>query len=196
MKAKRMSVARCAAFLCVVFAAAACGFTMAGQTAGNAPANPRVEQQDGFTMVGISVRTSNAKERVDSQIGKQWGRLMGDNLLAAIPNKADHNIVAVYTKYASDKNGEYTYVLGARVNKADEVPAGMVVQQVLPGRYAVFTSERGPVQQVVVATWKHIWEIPKDAPGGDRAYKTDFELYDQRAQNPADAVMEVHIGIR
>lgn len=158
--------------------------------------NPRVEQQEAFTVIGISVRTSNAKERQDSQIGKQWGRLMEENLLATIPNRADQNIVAVYTDYASDANGEYTFVLGARVNKADQVPGGMVVKHVVPGRYAVFTSERGPMQQVVVATWMRIWNTPKEQPGGDRAYKTDFELYDQRAQNPADSVMEVHIGIR
>lgn len=158
--------------------------------------NPRVEQQEGFTMVGISVRTSNAKERQESQIGKQWGRLMQENLLATIPQRADHHTIAVYTDYASDANGEYTFVLGARVNQADAVPAGMVVKRVMPGRYAVFTSERGPVQQVVVGTWMRIWNTPRTAPGGERAYKTDFELYDERAQNPAETVMEIHIGIR
>lgn len=185
-----------------IWAAAAVGLLVVGgliaasQTQGEAALNPRVEQQDGFRVIGISVRTSNAKERQDSQIGKQWGRLMQEHLLAAIPNRADHNVVAVYTDYASDKDGEYTYVLGARVTNANEVPAGMVTKQVAAGRYAVFTSERGPVQQVVVGTWMRIWNTPKDQPGGDRAYKTDFEWYDQRAQNPADSVVEVHIGIR
>jgi predicted transcriptional regulator YdeE len=171
--------------------------TTAGQTKGDVQMNPRVEHQDGFMMIGIAVRTSNAKEREESQIGKQWARLMGENLLNTIPNKADQNIVAVYTNYASDANGEYTYVLGARVAKAPkDMPAGMVTEQVPPGRYAVFTSERGAVQQVVPATWMRIWKTAKDKPGGDRAYKSDFELYDQRAQNPADAVMEIHVGIR
>lgn len=147
-------------------------------------------------MVGIAVRTSNARERQDSQIGKQWARLMQEKLLATIPHRADQNIIAVYTDYARDKDGEYTYVLGARVAKADNVPEGMVARQVVPGRYAVFTSERGPVQQVVVGTWMRIWNTPKDQPGGNRVYKTDFEVYDQRAQNPADSVMEIHIGIR
>ena len=55
-----------------------------------------------------------------------WQRLFRDGVLAAIPNKADANIVALYTEYASDKDGAYTYVLGARVTKVESVPAGMV----------------------------------------------------------------------
>jgi len=166
------------------------------QTTPASETEAKVEQQDAFTVVGIAVRTTNANEATDSRIGKAWARLMQENLLATIPNRADHRTVAVYTDYASDKDGEYTYVLGARVTKVEQVPAGMTVKQVAAGRYAVFTSERGPVQQVVVATWRRIWGTPKDAPGGDRAYKTDFELYDQRAQDPAAAVVEIHIGIR
>jgi len=172
------------------------GLVAADQKHGEAALNPRLEQQAGFTVIGISVRTSNAKERQESQIGKQWARLMQEKLLGTIPHRADQDTIAIYTDYASDKDGEYTYVLGARVTKADEVPAGMVAKQVPAGKYAVFTSERGPVQRVVVGTWMRIWNTPKDQPGGDRGYKTDFELYDQRAQNPADAIAEVHIGIR
>lgn len=184
------------AVVLAIFAVVAGSMPADSQTKGDSQMNPRVEQQEAFTIVGISVRTSNEKERQESQIGKEWGRLMQENLLATIPHRADQNIIAVYTDYASDANGEYTYVLGARVTKGDEVPAGMVAKHVLPGRYAVFTSERGPVQQVVIGTWMRIWKTPKDQLGGDRAYKTDFELYDQRAQNPADSVMEIHIGIR
>lgn len=118
---------------------------------------PRVEQPETFTMLGVAVRTSNAKEAADSQIGKQWGRLFQENLLGAIPNRADLNVLALYTDYASDKDGEYTFVLGARVTKTDAIPAGMVAKTVPAGKYAVFTSERGPVQKVVVAAWRRIW---------------------------------------
>ncbi len=104
--------------------------------------------------------------------------------------------MAVYTEYASDKDGEYTYVLGARVTNAEIVPAGMVAKNVPAGRYAVFTSEKGPVQKVVVEMWQRVWATPKSALGGDRRYKADFEVYDQRAQNPADAVVDLYVGVR
>jgi predicted transcriptional regulator YdeE len=159
--------------------------------------NPKAVQQEGFTVVGIAVRTSNAEQMTPERpIGKQWERLFKEGVLAAIPNKADGNIVALYTEYASDKDGEYTYVLGARVTKVESVPAGMVAKNVPAGRYALFTSEKGPVQTIVVEMWRRVWATPKSALGGERAYKTDFEVYDQRAQNPADSVVDLYISVR
>jgi predicted transcriptional regulator YdeE len=104
--------------------------------------NPRAVEQDGFTVVGIAVRTSNAEQMTAARpIGKQWERLFKEGVLAAIPNKADEKIVAVYSQYATDKDGEYTYLLGARVRKVESVPAGMTLENVPAGRYALFTSE-------------------------------------------------------
>jgi predicted transcriptional regulator YdeE len=169
---------------------------------GEGDMNPKVVQQRGFTVVGIAARTSNAREATaDGVIGKQWGRFMQEGLLAKIPNKTDSAIVAVYTDYASDANGEYTYLLGARVkadrvNLGHDVPAGMVAKKIPAGRYAVFTSEKGPAPKVVPATWKRIWETPKPQPGGDRAYGADFEVYDQRAADPENAQVDVYVGIR
>src|ERR1700751_955484 len=93
---------------------------------GDTGMNPKVVERGAFTVVGIAARTSNPREMsADGIIGKQWGRLMQEGLLAKIPNKADSNIVAVYTDYASDHNGEYTYVLGARVKSDEAGPTGM-----------------------------------------------------------------------
>jgi len=174
-----------------------CCIVATPETKKEADTNPRAVQQDGFTMVGIAVRTSNAEQMTPERpIGKQWERLFKDGVLAAIPNKADLDIVALYTEYASDKDGEYTYVLGARVTKVESVPAGMVAKNVPAGRYALFTSERGAVQKVVVDMWQKVWATPKSALGGDRTYKSDYEVYDQRAQNPADAVVDLYVAVR
>jgi predicted transcriptional regulator YdeE len=159
--------------------------------------NPKVVQQSGFTMVGMAVRTSNAKEMTaDGLIGKQWARVMQEAVLAKIPNKADKSIVAVYTEYASDHNGDYTYVLGARVTSDADVPAGMVAKKIPAGRYAVFTSEKGPPAKVVPETWMRINSLPKTAVGGDRMYRADFEIYDERAADPQSAVVDVYVGIK
>jgi predicted transcriptional regulator YdeE len=156
-----------------------------------------VQRAEPFTVVGISARTSNAKEMTaEGVIGKEWGRLMQEGLLAKIPNKADGNIIAVYTDYASDKNGEYTFVLGAKVKGAGEVPAGMVAKTIPAGKYAVFTTEHGPGYQVVPQAWQKINGLPNTATGGDRVYRADFEVYDERARNPQNAVVDVYVGIR
>ena len=181
----------------IAVAMATMAIAMASEVKKETDMNPKAVQQRAFTVVGIAARTSNAKERTsEGLIGKQWERLMRDGLLAEIPNKADGNIVAVYTEYSSDKDGEYTYVLGARVTNAESIPAGMVAKKVPAGRYALFTSEKGPAQKVVVEMWQRVWATPKSALSGDRTYKADFEVYDERAQNPADAVVDLYVGIR
>jgi|SRR5580704_4147639 predicted transcriptional regulator YdeE len=181
----------------IAMAIAMCSIVAFSQAKKETEMNPRSVQQEGFAVVGIAVRTSNAEQMTEARpIGKQWERLFKEGVLAAIPNKADGNILAVYSEYASDKDGEYTYLLGARVTKVENVPVGMTVKNVPAGRYAVFTSERGPVQKVVVEMWRRVWETPKSALGGDRAYKTDFELYDQRAKNPADSVVDLYVAVR
>lgn len=157
---------------------------------------PKVVVEAGFTVLGIEARTSNAKEiSSDAVIPKQWARFMQENLAAQIPNRADSSILAVYSDYASDKDGEYSFTIGAEVISAKEVPAGMVVKTVPAGRYAIFTSEKGPVGKIVFGLWQKIWTIPKAEPGGDRAYRADYEVYDERAVNPENAQVDVHVGI-
>jgi predicted transcriptional regulator YdeE len=158
---------------------------------------PRVEEQGGLTVIGIAVRTSNAKEMTaEGQIGHCWMRLFQEGLLAKIPNKADASVVAVYTDYASDKDGEYTYVLGARVTSEADVPDGMIVKKIPGGRFAVFTTEKGPGPKVVPEAWMRINSLPKSSVGGDRAYRGDFEIYDERARDPQNLQADIYVRIR
>ena len=157
----------------------------------------RIVEEKGFLVAGIAVRTSNAKEMsADGIIGKQWARLMQEDLLAKIPNKADASIVAVYSDYASDKDGDYTYLLGARVTSDAGVPSGMVTKKIKGGKFAVFTTEKGPGPKVVPETWRRINSLPKSSVGGERLYQADFEVYDQRAADPQNLQADVYVGIR
>ncbi len=156
-------------------------------------------QLDAFKVAGIATRTNNAKEAgPDGTIPKLWQRLMQEHVLDNVPGKLDQSIYAVYTDYASDANGDYTLVLCAKVQSSPEivVPKGMVMNTVPAGRYAVFTSERGPVARVVVETWKRIWAYYQSPDHGARAYRADFELYDDRAADPANAQVDIYIGLK
>jgi CubicO group peptidase (beta-lactamase class C family)/predicted transcriptional regulator YdeE len=159
--------------------------------------NPKVVEQDGFTVIGIAARTSNAKEMTpDGVIGKQWMRIFQEGWIGKIPNKADASIIAVYTDYAGDHNGDYTYLLGARVTSDAEVPEGMVAKKIPGGKFAVFTSDKGPAPQVVPAIWIKINSLPQNAVGGDRLYRGDYETYDERAHDPQNLQVDVYVGIK
>jgi predicted transcriptional regulator YdeE len=157
---------------------------------------PQIVEQPGLTVVGISIRTSNAHEMSGKgAIPQQWHRFMSEGLLGKISNRVDSNILAVYTDYENDANGAYTFMLGARVSSTDSVPPGMVAKKIPAARYAVFISETGFVGKVVPETWSRIWTALKAEPGGNRTYKADFEVYDQRAANPQNAEVSIYVGI-
>jgi predicted transcriptional regulator YdeE len=162
------------------------------------PMPPRIIQEKEFSVVGIEARTNNAKESTgDGIIPKQWGKFFAEGILSKIPNKVDPTIYAVYTDYASDRNGDYTFLIGAKISAVADIPAGMVVKKVPAGKYAVITSATGPVQSVVPQTWQQIWGLEdKSQLGGVRSYKSDFEVYDQRSRDPQSSQVDIHIGIR
>jgi CubicO group peptidase (beta-lactamase class C family)/predicted transcriptional regulator YdeE len=162
-----------------------------------AQSDPKIVDQPEFTVVGIATRTSNAKEMtVEGVIGRQWVRFMQEGVFGKIPNKADTSIVAVYTDYASDKNGEYTFLLGRRVTSDADVPAGLVAKKIPAGKFAVFKTEKGPGPKVVPETWERINSLSKSVAGGDRMYQADFEVYDERAIDPQNLQADVYVRIR
>ncbi|MGZ3720715.1 MAG: GyrI-like domain-containing protein [Bdellovibrionota bacterium] len=159
---------------------------------------PVVVNEKEFFVIGIEARTNNALEMTkDGVIPKQWGKFFKEGLLAKIPGKADSNILAVYTEYESDKIGDYTFVLGTKVTSVAVVPDGMVAKKIRAARYEQFTTETGPVSKVVPEMWMKIWNLEDTSQlAGRRAYVADYEVYDQRAQNPQSSQVDIYLGVR
>ena len=152
---------------------------------------------DSFTVVGVEAHTSNAREMAgNGAISGLWARFTGENLLSTIQKRVDSRIVAVYSDYESDKDGPYTYLLGAKVSSAKDIPPGMVARTVAPGPYAMFTAQGGPPARMIIDLWKRIWSLEK--PGQfQRAYKTDFEIYyDGLTPNPPNTHVDVYVGLQ
>jgi len=151
---------------------------------------------DPISVVGIGIRTNNERELTGTgEIGNLWNRLFAENIAARIPNKTSESFFAVYSNYASDENGDYDYLLGCPVDSIENLPEGMTYAAIASGDYAVFTTETGSVVEVVQAAWKHIWGRDPKELGHKRAFLTDYEVYDHRASDPANAKVEIHIGL-
>ncbi|MES2504275.1 MAG: GyrI-like domain-containing protein [Myxococcota bacterium] len=97
--------------------------------------------------------------------------------------------------YQSDHTGNYTYFAGEDVSEIAELPEGFVSHRIPAQHYAKFMTEPGPLPGVVIQAWMSIWNMTDDELGGKRTYETDFELYDIRAQDPANAVVDIYIGL-
>ncbi|HXC94680.1 MAG TPA: GyrI-like domain-containing protein [Edaphobacter sp.] len=157
----------------------------------------RIEHYPGFYMAGLSTRTSNAREMSgNGKIENIWETFLQPGVVAKIPNKIGVDLVAVYTDYETDHTGHYTYLLGLPVLSNESLPVNLTVRHVSPGRYAVITSERGPVGEVVRDVWQRIWSMSEEELGGKRAFQTDYEIYDQRSADPENAQIDVYIGLR
>jgi predicted transcriptional regulator YdeE len=157
---------------------------------------PKATDQSEFQVIGIEARTNNAQEATGSGvIPKQWQRLFMEGILNQIPDRSDQSIAVVYTKYASDWNGDYTYILGAKVKPGTKAPEGMVPVTVPAGKYVEFESARGLGQEVVPQVWKQIWTYFQEPGNPSRAYKTDFELY-EGPQDPNNVQAHIFIGLK
>lgn len=158
----------------------------------------RSVNEDSFSIIGIEGRTNNALEMTkDGIIPKMWARFYTENVLSKIPAKSDQSILAFYTDYQSDKTGDYTFVIGAKVKSTDQIPDGMIAKVIPSARYEVFTTDKGPVGSVVIQAWQLIWGLEdRGQLEGRRAYKADFEVYDQRAQDPQSSQVDIYIGLK
>lgn len=150
-------------------------------------------------LVGISVRTNNALE-MDPTTGR-IGPLVAeyfDMLVAnSIPNRENPGVtMCCYTDYDSDEIGEYLYFVGEVVSSFDGVPERLATLTVPASNYVKFTTEEGPMPNIVFSAWQEIWKMTASDIGGERAYQVDFEVYDQRAIDPMKTVVDIYIGVK
>ena len=150
----------------------------------------------GFLVIGIEIRTTNAKEATaDGVIPRQWQKFFQEGIQGKIPNQIGGNIYAVYSDYASDHNGEYDFLIGAMVKEGSVAPDGMAAKALPGGRFAVLTTNKGPLPKVVPQAWQRIFKL-EDEKKLHRTYKADFEVYDQRSRDPQNAQLDIYVGMK
>ena len=82
----------------------------------------------------------------------------------------------MYSEYESDLHGAFTVTAGVSVPLHMEAVAPLMHVDIQPGEYLEFVGH-GPMPDVVMATWKQVWNYFEQSPDKQRAYQTDFEKY-------------------
>ena len=101
---------------------------------------------------------------------------------------------SVYTEYESDETGDYTYFIGEEVSDLGAQDQNQFIPLAIPAsRYQKFTTAPGQMPEVVIKAWQAIWQMGSSDFGGERRYLADFEVYDHRASDPAQAVVDIYI---
>lgn len=142
-----------------------------------------------FQVIGIAIRTTNENLQSKQDIEMLWGRFFAENVLSQIPNKVSDTIYCIYTDYEKDHSAPYTTIIGCKVNAIENVPEGMVLKEIPATKYQVFTCV-GKMPDAVVDTWLYIWKSDID-----RKYIADFEVYDEKSQDPVNAVVRTYLSV-
>jgi predicted transcriptional regulator YdeE len=152
-----------------------------------------------LTLLGISARTNNKDESnpEKAKISRTVQHYFHQALADKIPHRAKPaTTYCVYTNYASDEFGDYTYFIGEVVNQAVHVPERFTKIIIPAQTYVKFTNGPGPMPTVCIDAWKEIWQMSPTDLGGTRAYLADFELYDERARDHHQVELDIYIGIK
>src|SRR3990167_35451 len=149
-------------------------------------------------LVGLTARTNNKNEMnlETSKIGELAGRFWSQNIASQISNRKNPGVtLSVYTEYDSNEHGDYTYFIGEEVNSFENAPSEFQQLTIPASKYQKFTTPQGKMPEVVITAWQQIWKMSSADFDGNRAYQADFEVYDHRAQDTANACLDIYIGI-
>ena len=149
-------------------------------------------------LVGITARTSNRLEAnpETAKIGQTIGNYFENNLSQKIASRIKPGTTyCAYTEYETDENGQYTYFVGEEVNSLDEIPDGFETLIIPASNYTKFECGPGGMPTVCIDAWKEIWEMQEADLGGKRTYVADFEIYDERAKDYGNAILDIYIGV-
>ncbi len=143
-----------------------------------------------FHVIGISVRTTNENRQAGNDIPALWNKFMSEGILEKIPNKIDNTLYCIYTNYEKDHTKPYTTILGCKVSTLDLIPAEMVGKEIESSNYDMRTAKGNIFQGFVFGEWVKIWNSDLK-----RTYTADFEVYDERTQNPENAEVDIFISV-
>ncbi|KAB7887066.1 GyrI-like domain-containing protein [Poseidonibacter ostreae] len=134
---------------------------------------------------GISVTTNNKNEMNEetAKIATLWDDYSENSVYSATHDKANNSsMYGVYSNYTSDVNGDYDVTVGVEVTKNKKA---IVIED---EKYLVFKKE-GELPQVVIDTWKEIWDYFENNDEYKRKYSIDFEHYTKEDE------IEIYISI-
>lgn len=159
-----------------------------------------VTERQEIKLLGVCVRTSYQQEldKMKGNIFPCVQQYFHEALFEKIPNRANPGTTfCAYTDYESDYKGAYTYFIGEEVTSfGSPLPEGFHTLIIPQQNYVKFTTNPAPMPDVIVDAWQEIWQMSPEELGGKRNYQTDFEIYDERAADHQNIVLDLFIGVK
>jgi predicted transcriptional regulator YdeE len=94
----------------------------------------------------------------------------------------------VYFGYEGDYTKPFSYFIGCKVKIDTDTLQGMD-NLIIPAGSFTKVIAKGKMPDCVANSWKDIWSSKID-----RAYKYDFEIYDERSKDWSNAEVEIFVS--
>lgn len=143
-----------------------------------------------FKLIGLKLdhKTTNEGGQSSIDCGNLWQKFETEKFAESIPNKLSDEIYAVYYEYEGNYTKPFSYFIGCKVKNDANVPQGME-NLIVPTISFTKVLSKGKLPDCVANSWKDIWKSDTN-----RAYKYDFEVYDERSKNWNNAEVEIFIS--
>ncbi len=143
-----------------------------------------------FKLIGISLpyKTYNADGKSMADCGSLWQKFEEGGYYNLINDKTEEAVYAVYHNYDGDHNQPYSFFIGCKVALETEIDG--FTSLIIPENSYKEIIAAGEIPKCIANSWKEIW---KDE--FERAYKFDFEIYDNRSSDWKNAEVPIYISI-
>ena len=138
-------------------------------------------------LIGIEARTNN---KSTADVSELWQKFYANDIQDHTPNCIDTRIFVLYSNYETDHTGDFNSLIGSPVGDLKNIPQGMVGRLIPAQKYCIKRAE-GSLPSAVIEAWEMIW-----CSDIKRTFKFDFELYDDRAQDPHNAEVDIFIAVK
>ena len=144
-----------------------------------------------FKLIGIKLdkKTTNADRQSNIDCGILWQKFESENFINRISNKISNGIYAVYFNYEADYTKPFSYFIGCKVKTDTDIPNDMTSLLIPEDDYFKLIA-KGKMPDCVANSWKEIWSSKID-----RAYKYDFEIYDERSKDWSNAEVDIYVSL-
>lgn len=82
---------------------------------------------------------------------------------------------------------------GNGLTNVKPLPEGFQKLVIPQSNYVKFTTDPAPMTDVVVNAWRAIWDMSPKELGGKRCYQIDFEIYDERAADHQNIILDLYV---
>ena len=156
----------------------------------------QIVEKETMHFIGLTAKTNMAMEDSLGIISQLWGKAMQQGIMMVIPNKVSNNMYGLYYNYDFGEAQSFTVMVACQVSSLDSIPNGMAGYSIPASRFAVFTTPKGNMIQVVKDGWKHIWEKWMAENPGLWSNTCDLEEYDETAMDMEAAVVKIYVALK